>query len=453
MAASSTLSFVSLLFALFSCISNVYGQYPDPNDDPFYQVPGNIASYITGEIISSRTVSTPKETGGVAESWQLLYRTNDAENNAVANVATLWVPTKQDNQSPPKILLYGVAEDSLNIDCAPSYGFVNGDNSNVNNAEKNIQAPLIVPYAMSKGYYVVVADAEGPNSAWLTGITEGKAALDAVKAAIIKKNLNAGFVFPSVAIYGYSGGAHTAAWAASLASSYVNNFKVVGAAHGGTPVDLRAAYRQVDGTSQSSLGAGAIFGLGNGHPDFNASLQYLLTDKGRSVSSTLFRRNACIPNLPNNGDVPQNLEELFSQDPTTFQYFQNVFDQESLLSTNSPYPIPVPTFPRLVYHGQSDNTVPYQPAADYVSQQCNSNKGAKIWFSTFPFDHGGSGAYGFVGALQFVSNALDGQDMTPPSCGATTVSIPFPNSNTAVSMFGTSGSNILCFLCACCSSN
>lgn len=450
MARSSAFRFAGLFLGLSACIGNVYAQYPDPNDDPFYSQPGNVASYTTGAVISSRSVATPKETGGVDHTWQLLYRSTDTDGNAVANVATVWAPSNQNNKSPPKILLYGAAEDSLNIDCAPSYGFVNGDNSNVNNAEKNIQAPLIIPYAMSKGYYVVVADAEGPKSAWLTGLTEGRAALDAVKAAISQENLNAGFVFPNVALYGYSGGAHTIAWAASLVSTYSYNFHVVGAAHGGTPVDLKAAYQLVDGTSQSSLGAAAIFGLGNGHQDFNNSLQFLLTDEGRSVSSTLFRRNACVPNLQNNGGVPTNLEELFSQNPTGFQYFQDTFTKEALVSTANPYPIPVPTFPRLIYHGNQDKTVPYQPEADYVSQQCNSGKGAKIWFSTFPFDHGPSGAYGFVGALQFVSNALDGQDMTPPSCGATTVSMPFPNSNTAINMIGQSGSNILCYLCACC---
>lgn len=433
-------AFVLCLSVLLAIVS-VQAQLPDPNDDPFYKVPSNIATYAKGQVVKSRKVQTPYVLN-VASSYQYQYRTNDIFGAATATVGTVWVPLIP--ASPPKIVLYSVAEDSIQLDCAPSWGWVNSS-SQFYTAEKNLQAPILIPFAVTQGFYVVNTDAEGPLSALLSGLTEGQSALDGVKGAINLLTLSASK--SRVALIGYSGGAHTSIWASTLAKSYAPELNLVGAAMGGTPVDLASAFQILDNTTQSNLVAGTLFGLGNANPSLNATITKHLNPKGVSVSRGLRARNYCIPG---NTDiiVPASVETLFDTPPTEIPAIVDAVNAESLLSNvTTRGPIPVPAFPRLEYHGSKDTTVPYNSELQYVQQQCG--KGADIRFVTFAGqDHAGTAILGLVGALSFVAAALQGT-VAPASCGSPTT-MPAPGSSAAVKLLGPILSDAFCKLAGGC---
>lgn len=119
--------------------------------DPFYHEPDNISEYSLGETIRSRPIDN-KIKGvlgyfNVASATEFMYRSTDANDNAVADVATILVPdgNKADNT---KLVSYAVAYDSPNPNCAPSYAVQLGSLATVGFV--NIES-LTVSISQSRG--------------------------------------------------------------------------------------------------------------------------------------------------------------------------------------------------------------------------------------------------------------------------------------------------------------
>ena len=63
---------------------------PVPEDDPFYAVPSNIASYANGAVINARRITAIAYVLPMpVDSWQILYKTNDAHGVPTATGARL----------------------------------------------------------------------------------------------------------------------------------------------------------------------------------------------------------------------------------------------------------------------------------------------------------------------------------------------------------------------------
>lgn len=104
-----------------------------PSQDPFYVQPANISQYAPGGVIRMRQVS-PNLSGLIAGKqskaslkalYQILYRTTDNLNNAVAAVTSVLVPENADSN---KLLAYQTAYDTASPDSVPSYAFQSGTN-------------------------------------------------------------------------------------------------------------------------------------------------------------------------------------------------------------------------------------------------------------------------------------------------------------------------------------
>lgn len=214
--------------------------FPDPNDDSFYDIPNDVGSHSAGEILDSREVPTTINDSYYDKSYQILYRTQNTAKEADATVATLWTPKKA--SSPAKLFSWQVFEDSTQLDCNPSWAFIQNSSSQ-NTITTSVDAPVYIQWALEQGYYVVAPDHLGSSSAFIGGFQEGYAILDGIRAAIsfnkLEKNV-------PTALAGYSGGGHATAWAANLHGSYAPELNIVGAVHGGTPVDTRGerTYRE-----------------------------------------------------------------------------------------------------------------------------------------------------------------------------------------------------------------
>lgn len=160
-----------------------------PDNDPFYQPPAGFASSAPGTVFKNRTVASGQ--AGV-NATQILYRTTDANDGAVATVATI---VQGSNSSTSQLVTYQNAEDSDNSTCSPSYQFTSNQT-----LDSNIVSGL------SYGWTVVVPDYEGFNSSFSVGHLSGYAVLDGLRAAInfapagISANASLGG-------FGYSGGA------------------------------------------------------------------------------------------------------------------------------------------------------------------------------------------------------------------------------------------------------
>ncbi|KAF1819272.1 LIP-domain-containing protein [Dissoconium aciculare CBS 342.82] len=383
----------------------------NPTADQFYVVPDDVSKYNLGEIIgNNRTVDTVIDPSNLKRAYQILYRTNSKGNIPDATVATVFVPAKP--KKPAKLFSYQAPEDATVLDCATSYALLKDTSSN--NSGLQPLAKQVIEYALSRGYYVVAPDAEGSQSAWLVGATEGQACLDAINATIRGLQLPAK---TPVALFGYSGGAHTTVWASSLAAKYAPNLNIVGASYGGTPIDLRACFYKLNATPLALIAGGALFGLANGIPALRSYLVSEFNDIGRSDDKKFHDPGFCISKFIYAGFLSNDYLKDFN-DPILARGTpaSTIVDDESLLSNVSSKTIPVPKFPRLQYHSREDNVIPFDPAQAYVSQQCNTTTNLRLAFAAYPAgDHittGNNVTY----PLAFLRDALEG-NLTTITCG------------------------------------
>lgn len=129
--------------------------FPDPNEDAFYKIPSDIASHSLGNILKSREVPTNINASLYEKSYQVLYRTQNSAKDADATVATIWTPKKA--STPAKLFSWQVFEDSTQLDCNPSWAFINNTGSQ-NTLTTSIDAPAYIQWALEQGFYVVAPD-------------------------------------------------------------------------------------------------------------------------------------------------------------------------------------------------------------------------------------------------------------------------------------------------------
>ena len=263
--------------------------YLNPNDDPFYKVPANISAYKLGQVISKRAVSTSISSSSLSASYQISYRTQNASGEASSSVATLFIPKKPD--SSPKLFSLQFYEDSVQLDCAPSYALLKGSNSS-NVPTAALDSPIFINWALDAGIYALVADHEGRSAAFISGQQEGRAILDAIRASLADQHLPA--TKTAIGFYGYSGGAHATTWAANLAPTYAKELNIIGAAYGGTPIDPQNLFNFLNGGPFAGFAGAGVVGLMNAYPELYNWVTDRLTPEGKTQLDKARARGACI---------------------------------------------------------------------------------------------------------------------------------------------------------------
>ena len=213
--------------------------------DPFYTYTGStpLSSIPLGTVLNTRTVTYHVE--GIptpVTAQQLLYRTNNAQKQAVVNVTSVI----QSPDSNGYAISYQSAYDSLDPHDEPSQ-VIAGDVTLGGLLYSGESIPLAV--LLLAGYNIIVPDTEGQNADFAAGPEYGMTTLDSIRAAL---NTPSTGLNPSskVALIGYSGGGIATDWAAQLAPTYAPdvNQQLVGAAEGGVLVDPAHNINYVDGS-------------------------------------------------------------------------------------------------------------------------------------------------------------------------------------------------------------
>lgn len=140
----------------------------------------------------------------------------------------------------------------MNLDSSPSYDFYT--------------SPIPdVATALGKGWFVNVPDHEGPLAAFASGITEGHAVLDSIRAVL---SSNLGLESDSkVALWGYSGGSLASEWALEFQEQYSPDLKISGAALGGLVTNGTSTFALATGTIWGSLPIAGIVGVLTPYPE------------------------------------------------------------------------------------------------------------------------------------------------------------------------------------------
>jgi len=381
-----------------------------PQNDPFYAAPGGLASAPAGTVLRSRQVMVELGpaplTGSSFTAYQLLYRSNDATANPVANVTTVIVPRGADPAGGRKLVSIQDAEDSLDPDCAPSYQLQVGEMAPNGDHNGNLAAETsLVSNELALGYDVAIPDAEGPDSEYIVSGMEGHATLDSIRAAEGFAPAELGGVKTPVALIGYSGGASDTAAANELQPAYAPELNIVAVAAGGVPVGNEDNIKYLNG----SVGAGVLMGVSiavnRAYPQLD--LFSLLNAKGKAFAKQV--STGCATSI---FASPYTNFNTWTTVPNVFELprVQRIIAENALGHAT-------PTAPTFYYNAIKDELVWIKPLDQLVDYYCSH--GARIDYFRDPAAQEHIEALGdFVPlAENYVSSRFAGSPV-PDTCGS-----------------------------------
>lgn len=345
-----------------------------PAGDAFYQPPV-IAGGSHGELIWYRNATVDLGANAPSlQAWNLMYHSNDAldANNIVTGTALVPSAPWQGSGARP-IVSYAVGTHGLAQRCAPSRQLAAGTDYE----SANIAA------ALNAGYTVLVTDNPGYTTGniptYLAGKAQGQAALDIVVAATQIPDAGISASSPT-AVWGYSQGGQTAAWAGELLNAYASQLNVVGIAAGGTPADFTEAAYYLNASAGSSFLLQAVVGLSEQYPE-GIPLDQLANNYGKATIDQVVANDCVFDTLfpYMNKDISdytvdnKTLTELLEIDSVS-----DTLNAQQLGSKKIPVPI-------YMYHGQADEFIPLQQHTDLKGQYCR--KFSNATFATYPSEH------------------------------------------------------------------
>ncbi|WP_282784657.1 MULTISPECIES: lipase family protein [unclassified Nocardia] len=375
--------------------------YLDPG---FYDPdPARVAAAQPGEILSARQVNLanfwliPLN----VKAWQLSYRSTNTRGEPIAAVATVIVPHRPAPTGRRALLSFQMAEDSLSINCAPSYTLQMGSLPNPLNPV--IGAEFVEVQAMlQRGHAVVVPDHQGPNAAYAAGPLGGRITLDGIRAAERFEPAGLPGTETRVALWGYSGGAIPTAHAAELQPEYAPEIDLVGSSTGGLMADIRAAIDYNNGTSTfGGAVLGGSFGVAREYPELNRFIERYMNPLGKAVR--VVHEGQCVA-LQFAGFPLVNIKGLFDYpgDPMLAPEVQPVLDELALGRRGTP------TAPLHIYQAPLDEVMPINAVNRLYDTYCADPDARVFYTRDLLSEHGIAAVSGTASAALWLDERLNG---------------------------------------------
>src|SRR5581483_10804513 len=365
---------------------------PEPDNDPFYRPPAGWEAAAPGTVLAERPV-TVKGLGLTvpADARQFLARSTDATGGPTTVAGILMVPRAPYPTGPRPLVSYQPATDSLGDQCNPSYKLRAGTE-----AELGLMMP-----ALQRGWAVVVTDYEGPHNAFGAARMAGHGVLDGIRAAEALPGTGLAGRPTPVGLWGYSGGGLATSWAAELQAGYAPELAIAGAASGGTPSDMGAAARRIDGTIASGLVLLASTGLTRAYPEMLS----LLNDRGRAMIDEI--GDMCIGEAVGRFPFRRLNEFTTAADPLAEPVAVRVMDDNHLGRV-------APRAPVLLYHSVLDELIPYPTVRALLADWCRGG-GHVTLYSDAASEHSSLAVSGAPVAVSFLASRFAGVDV-PATC-------------------------------------
>lgn len=229
-----------------------------------------------GELLACREVTLPHVPGRIPmNAYQVRYVSSDLRGKKVPVTGFVAVPTAAWTKSAhrPTVAFHPGTLGS-GSQCAFS--------KQMTGAYQDAYEGDQIAEFLKAGFAVAATDGmgyvDGSVHTYMIGQNAGHSLLDIVRAS---RQIPGGTLNPQgqVAISGYSEGGAASLWAAQVASSYAPELKVVGAAAGGVPGDLKLTAAKLNGGPFAGFLADAVVGLHEAYPSL--PFEELMNDTGR----------------------------------------------------------------------------------------------------------------------------------------------------------------------------
>lgn len=212
------------------------------------------------------------------------------------------------------------------------------------------------------------------------------------------------------ALWGYSGGAIAAEWAAELQPAYAPELAFGGAAVGGVPARIFDVLRACSGRPCAVHFAPGLVGLTRQWPAIRAFLVAQLRPTGpRNATAFLSVQNLTLTG-PQPDFAGQNMSEYFVAGVDAFFADPRVrwlVDRDARLGFHG-----TPQMPMYAYHGVEDEVIPVETTDAWVQTLCEA--GAQIQYSRIATGtHDQVFLGGWVGAFEFLEQTLTGSYKEP----------------------------------------
>jgi len=372
---SNSSSASNLLAALSNGQETISPEVPSGiiEDTAFYTPPATLPAGKHGDIIKYQEAQVYIAGAPDFNAWNVMYYSTDALGVPNIVTGTVLVPKKSWSIfSSRPVIAYAIGTHGLCHTCAPSEQFAAGtDYENENIAQ-----------ALNRNYAVVVTDNPGYTidaiPTYMSGRAQGHALLDIVTAAskISSANISAR---AKVAIWGYSQGGQTAAWAGELQPGYAPDLRLVGVAAGGVPADFFEVAPYLDGKNGSAFLLETVIGLWSQYPE-GIPLADLVNAEGqaavnRGLSMCVFEALFAFMNTPLSKYVKgnQTLDQLMAI-PSVYE----TLDAQTLGRN----PIAVPVY---LYHGTADEFIELEQCLKLKEKYCAL--GVNTSFMVFAGEH------------------------------------------------------------------
>ncbi|WP_370962096.1 lipase family protein [Amycolatopsis sp. cg9] len=331
-----------------------------PDGDAFYTPPSPLPAGADGDVVWWRPL--PDRSG--AKGYLVLYRSRSATDTPIAVSGRVLVPSAPWTGAGPRPIV-SVASGTRGIGdrCAPS------------KFQPDYEKPLFVDAMLSRGWAVAITDYEGLGTpgrhTYVVGRSEGHTVIDAARAAT---RLPAAGLAPGgpVAFSGYSQGGGGAAWAGELAPSYAPELTVAGITAGGTPADLDAVAKSLDGGIGFGFLLLSALGLDAAYPELD--LPAYLNDRGRTLYAT--QQDACVDAVF--GYAFGHIADYTTANPLTTAKWQARLAENELGARP-------PKAPVFLFHGSADEIIPLAQAQTLRRGYCAA--GVPVTWGTYLGEH------------------------------------------------------------------
>ncbi|MFZ2174637.1 MAG: lipase family protein [Rhodococcus sp. (in: high G+C Gram-positive bacteria)] len=370
---------------------------PEPDPDPFYTAPADLAALAPGDVIGVRQLQPSYYFPGSAV-WELLFRTTDSQGKPIAANTTYVLPPNHVPDGP--LVSYQHIINSLGQKCKLVTELYTGDPLH------QIREAAGLNIALARGWAVALPDHLGPRMAYGAAKLGGQITLDGIRA--VKKVPELQVADSKVGLGGYSGGGMATAWAAALAPTYAPELDIVGAAVGGTPMNL---VKMAEGLGTNphpafGLAMAAALGLEREYPD-RIEVTNQLNAQGKWLQGQI--ANGCTNEI-----MFWGLGHSAAQ-VTDNQNFMDDPEAWKVLAENSLEFYPgVPDAPVFEWHSPTDALIPVDSIDNTLRRYCEAGTPVQTLLTPTP-DHLSAAALGMFQGLDWMDARFRG-DRAPSTC-------------------------------------